>query len=178
MLSILQMAISVAPEDKREEAKALAADLINRVSVAVFQLAKKHILEYPSLEAWNTGYSQHCGQVLVALEAAHNYAPTDRQIMENIVVIASEFAQGLEFYDKFDTNLRTVILVTPEIEEVLRSSIEIYTAKIRSIDPAYQPPVIRKPTPPKYQVGSGGCLTIIISSIVILIPLLIGFVLS
>lgn len=178
MLSILQMAISVAPEDKREDAKILAADLINRVSVAVFQLAKKHILEYPSLEAWNTGYSQHCGQVLVALEAAHNYAPNDKQIMENIVAIASDFAQGLEWYDKFDTNLRTVILVTPEIEETLKSSIEIYTAKIRNIDPAYQPPVIIKPTPPKYQIGSGGCSTMVISSVVILIIMLIGFGLS
>jgi hypothetical protein len=178
MVSIFQTAISVAPKDKCDDLKPLAADLINQVSMAVFQLAKNHIHEYPSLEGWNTVYSPLCGQVLVALEAAHNYAPTNRRIMENIVDIASEFAQGLEWYDKYDTKLRSVILVTPEIEETLKSSIEGYAAKIRNLNPEYQPPEIRKPTPPKYQIGSGGCLTMTISGIGIAILVLLGFAFS
>lgn len=175
MTANLETGISFLPDDQKEEARRRASDLINSVSVALFQLAKKHISEYPSFEAWNTGYSQHLGQVLVALEAAHNYAPNDKQIMENIITIASDFAKGLEFYDKFDTNLRTVIHPSPEIESDLKSAINLYAGKIRNIDPAYMPPVIVKPTPPKYLVSeSGGCFTLPMLITIGLICLLIS----
>lgn len=178
MLVTIQTAISFVPDEQKALANMKAADLINKVAVALFQLAKKHFLEYPSFEAWNAGYTQHCNQVLIALEAAYNYTPYDKQIMINIITVASDYAQGTEFYDRIDRNLRTVIYPTPEIETTLKDAITLYTEKIRVFDPAYIPPAICKPTPPKYLVSeSGGCFNVFAVTVFILIYVIVSVLL-
>lgn len=170
MLVTLQTAISFTPDEQKALAQMKAADLINKVAVALFNLAKKHFQDYPSVEAWNSGYTQHCNQVLIALEAAYNYTPYDKQIMMNIIIIASDYAQGTEFYDRVDRNLRTVIYPTPEIEAGLKEAIELYTQKIRAVDADYMPPIIHKPTPPKYLTAeSGGCWTMAVFLLIVLL---------
>jgi len=148
MITAFQKALDCTSSDKKQELTTRIADTINSVAVAYYKLAKNQLKEYISLDNTWSEYLEHCSVVIQAVERAHEYAPNDKQILENIIFICKDNIEGVAYDDRYDTfeGIPTpkVARVSQEYEATLRKKIEIYEAKLKQLDPSYQPAKIKK----------------------------------
>jgi tetratricopeptide (TPR) repeat protein len=148
MLTAFQKALGCVSPDKKENLTTQIANTINSVAVAYYKLAKNQLKEYIAVGNTWSEYLEQCSIVIQAIERAHEYAPTDKQIIENIIFICKDNIEGVAYDDHYDTfeGIPTpkVARISQEYETALREKIGIYEAKLKQLDPSYQPVTIKK----------------------------------
>jgi len=152
MLTGFQNAVEFAPEEKKDDVQSDAAQTMNRICVAFYQAARNHFDEFIKLDnSWET-YLNQCAQILTALEISHQYTPSDKQIVENIIHICKDNIEGAVFVDWELTNeWSSKLKVSEEHEAALKEKRDKYIQKMRGLDPEYEPEPIQKKT------EGGGC---------------------
>jgi predicted RNA-binding Zn-ribbon protein involved in translation (DUF1610 family) len=138
VITEIENAIKFAPPGKEEEIKIKGAQLINQITVALFE----HTLHYPiSYQGWYE-------PIVRALEVAHSYSPHDKTIIDNIIYICKELIEGVKYsYYDIDGNIGHGLFRPPSsLKSLLKSKMDEYIEKRRALDPSYQPPKIEEKT--------------------------------
>lgn len=137
-------AIANAGEDLKQAVTNEAVDNVNRVVVALYRVARDHLIEYVSLDNTWPSYLNQVSQLMEALEGARNWAPNDRTTLENIVHLCKDNIEGYSYRDRFNNNIAAAHSITPEYEQLLSERLNQAINGIREIDPNYAAPVIEK----------------------------------
>jgi hypothetical protein len=145
MITGIETAIKFCSDDQKEQLKIKGAEVLNKVSVAYFQLSSEHMHEYGRLGNVSNEFYNQCASITTAMELAHAYAPCDRQIIDNIIFILQQQIEGTEYKDFNDYGeIKGISRVTPQYEETLRSKMVTFVQKRQELDPAYQAPTVKK----------------------------------
>jgi len=145
MLVAFEAALENVQGEKKKEIQHNAALEIRSCTVAYYSLAKKSLDEYICLdETWGE-YLDQCEEAIEALEKAHEYEPTDLQIIKNIVVLCQDNLDGRAYHDRYDTDddgnpIRKVKRVAPLYREKLLAKRDVYIARARVMDPTFMTP--------------------------------------
>ena len=145
MLTGIRRGLELAPEDLRESLKEKGAQAIVKITMAYYQLARKHVNEYVLLNDVYVEYLERCKMMFLALEQAHQFCPTETVILENLIFVYKDNIRGISF-----TNLqgvREVRFLAPQYEASVRSSMNRYTEKMRQLNPQYQPEEVQRMKP-------------------------------
>ena len=89
-------------------------------------------------------YLQMMGQLMAALDKAAVWDPTNRTTFENIEHLCNDNIDGVAYRDQFDQNAPGLLSLTPEYETTLRAKRDDAIARLRGLDPAYEPPSLVK----------------------------------
>jgi hypothetical protein len=147
MISGFLNAVEFAPEEDRAKVKRSATKAINSVVSGLFPLASNHLIEFVALDnTWNE-YLHQSSLLLKALETAHEFVPSDRATIENIIHICTVNVQGIKFNDPYNNNMSRVLYLSDQYEAELRKMISKYSFKMRKIDPSFQTPNVKRQTP-------------------------------
>jgi tetratricopeptide (TPR) repeat protein len=137
-------AIGSADEDQRQTVAATAADEMNKLVTMLYGAARNHLIEYVSLANSWPSYLQQMGQLLVALDEAAVWDPTNRTTFENIEHLCKDNIEGVAYRDQFNQNAPGLLSLSPEYEATLRAKRELAVARLRELDPGYEPPSVVK----------------------------------
>ena len=137
-------AIANAGEDRKQAVTNEAVDNVNRVVVALYGIARDHMVEYVSLDNTWSSYLNQVAQLIDTLEGARKWAPSDRTTLENIVHLCKDNIEGYSYRDRFNNNMAAAHSITPQYEQFLRERLDQAVEGIREIDPGYAPPAIEK----------------------------------
>lgn len=137
-------AIANAGEDRKQAVTSEAVDNINHVVVALYGIARDHMVEYVSLDNTWSSYLNQVAQLIDALEEARKWEPTDRNTLENIVHFCKDNIEGYSYRNAFNNNMAAAHSITPQYEQFLRERLDQAAQGIRAIDPSYAPPAIEK----------------------------------
>ncbi|MDE1146326.1 MAG: tetratricopeptide repeat protein [Azospirillaceae bacterium] len=144
MLIAFNHAISNANDERKESVVLEAIDEANRIIVAIYGMARKHMLEYVSLNNSWPAYVQQVANLVDCLSQLSSIMPLSKTTHENIVYLCKDNIEGVKYRDKFNNNYAKSWTLTPQYEEKLRSIMEVSVGSLRKIDPEYEPPVIEK----------------------------------
>jgi hypothetical protein len=150
MLTDIQNAVSNTPEDIKETLILRSADCIISITIAYYQLARKHLLNFIALENTHKNYLDQCDILLQILEYAHMLSPKDRKIMENVILICTDVVKEVKYVDPYHSDVwgnphrYMTAFVSEEAAENMKTMINQFVNKIQEIDSSYQPPQIIK----------------------------------
>ena len=144
MLIAFNHAIANAPESDKEATVRQAVDEANRLTVTLYGMARKHLLEYVSLPNSWPQYIVQVSSMLTYLEEISSWMPTDRTTLENIVHLCKDNIEGVSYRDQFDNNMSKAWTLTPQYEALMKSQLERSADRLRALDPTYSPPAIEK----------------------------------
>ncbi|WP_066800197.1 CFI-box-CTERM domain-containing protein [Sphingomonas soli] len=141
-LIAFQHAIATAGEN-RDAVIQTAVEEINKIISALYAMSRNHMEEYAALDQTWSSYINQTAQMLEALEQAHDWDPSNRIVLENIVHLTKDNIEGYKYWDNIH-NVSGVHAISPQYEETLRGIMDRAVASLRQIDDAYQPPAIEK----------------------------------
>jgi hypothetical protein len=148
MVTSFQQSIENAPAEKKREVEKEAASLINSVTIAYYNMARKSLVEYVALDNTWGEYLEQCASMISGLETAHGLDPTNETIIENIIYACRDNVEGIKYSDPYDTYegipTTKVRRVSEGYEATLRSIMARYGEKLKALDPNYQLPEIKK----------------------------------
>jgi len=130
MITALSMSISYADECDKQVFQKHAADVINRVTSAIFGMAKKHSIRFVRVGDTWPDYVKQCGKLIGALEVGHGYDPENRTTLENILTIAKDNLEGASYSPDRIGFLKKTFSVTKEYRAILNSKVLIFAAKL------------------------------------------------
>lgn len=137
-------AIATTPEELKATVLAEIVDEANKIVVALYSIARGHLVEYASLDdTWPTYLSQ-VAQLIDTLDEIRKWSPTDRTTLENIVHLCRDNIEGYSFRDQFNNGIPVALGINENYEQLLRRRMDQAVAAMRSINPSYSPPVIEK----------------------------------
>ena len=137
-------AIATASAGSKESIIAEAVSEVNAIVVALYSLARGHLIEYASLDnTWPT-YLGQVSQLLEALDRARDWDPQDRITLDNIVHLCKDNIEGYSFRDQFNNNVPVAYGITESYEALLRQRLDQAVQMIRASDESYAPPNIEK----------------------------------
>jgi tetratricopeptide (TPR) repeat protein len=145
MITGIENAVKFCPQNTVDVIKAQSANILNSVAVAYNKLNLNHVTDYGRVGNTREEFYTRCRGIVNALELAHLYAPTDKQILDNIITILKMQIEGV--YYKVFTEYgegAEISHVTPQYESELRVKMNEYIEKRRALDSSYQPPVVKK----------------------------------
>ncbi len=137
-------AIANAEPSQRDAVTAEAVTEVNRIVVALYGLARDHMVEYVSLDNIWAGYLNHVSQLIDALEEVRKWSPYDRNTLDNIVHFCKDNIEGYSYRDKFNQNMPAAQGISGTYEQFLRERMDQAVEAIRASDPNYAPPAIEK----------------------------------
>lgn len=151
MLVAFRKAIASTPSANRSSLEKKAGQEINSCTIAYYRLARESLAEYVSLDDTWAEYLDQCDKTIDALEVAHKYCPTDKQVLENVIFICRDNVEGVAYHDQYDMDddgnpKAKVKRITKAYENMLRGKRDHYIALLKKLDPAYKPKKIRKAT--------------------------------
>ena len=144
MLTGFQTAIEHAPAEKQPDLRARAVASTKTITRWCYQSSLNNLTHYiTDDEAWQAHLRQSW-DILYALEAAHVYAPNDRQIIEGIISICNDLLHGFSYTDPrvTDQKLRARLQwrqVSGGYAESIRNKRELFAAKMRALNPPRRP---------------------------------------
>ena len=152
MFVALENAAKYADATKKPDVLKEAQYIINQVATACYQIARDNLIEFIELDnTWNNYLSQ-CGMILSALQVAHEYDPEDKKVIENVINLCKHNIEGYTYKDHRDNNIRKTVRVSDKYEAQLRALMNAYTAKLKKLNPSYEPPLAKRP--------SSGCFVV------------------
>jgi len=81
--------------------------------------------------------------MILGLELAHSYLPSDTTIIENIIHLLKAQIEGFTYKDFDEYGEKTSILrLTKSSESVLKAKMDEYVEKRKILDPSYETPEI------------------------------------
>lgn len=137
-------AIANAGDDHKQAVTTEVVDNVNRVVVALYGIARDHMVEYVSLDNTWSSYLNQVSQLIDALEEARKWDTSNRTTLENIVHLCKDNIEGYSYRDRFNNNMASAHSITPQYESFLRERLDQAAEGIRAIDPSYAPPTIEK----------------------------------
>jgi len=140
-------AISTAPAAEKDYVIENCTIEANTIVVALYNLARKHMLEYVALPNTWADYLGQISIMLNMLETIHVWQPLQRITLENIVHLCKDSIEGVSYRDQFDNNNSKAVFLSPHYEAATRTKLEDAAQKLRLIDPSYSAPlaVAKKP---------------------------------
>jgi uncharacterized glyoxalase superfamily protein PhnB len=142
MLVAFNHAIATAPDSAKQQTISLAVNETNRVATAVYQMARKHMLELVSLQKTWTKYLEQVSQLLDCLETVSQWLPSNPTTLENIVHLCKDNIQGVTYRD-FGNHPRAWYL-SPQYESAMRARMDAAAGRLRALDPVYAAPEVQK----------------------------------
>lgn len=137
-------AIGSAPPEAKEAVAKQVADEANKIVVALYGAARKHLEDFVSLDnTWPT-YLGQIGQLLNTMEEVRTWLPANRDTLENIVYFCKDNIEGYSFRDQFNNNMPGLHSITVQYEQLLRAKLESAASALTALDPTYAPPAIEK----------------------------------
>jgi hypothetical protein len=137
-------AIATADEAAKAERIEEAVEDINKVVVALYGLARDHMIEFVSLDNSWPDYLKQVAQLIDGLEAAKNWSPENRITLENIVHLCKDNIEGYSFRDQYNSNISAAHSVAPEYEQFLRTRMDEAVSGLQALDSSYSAPTIEK----------------------------------
>jgi tetratricopeptide (TPR) repeat protein len=147
MMIAFKHAIATAPEQQRAFTTEAAVQETNRLSTALYKVARKHLLEYISLAKSWSSYIVTVATLIDALDEVSKWVPSDRSTLENIVYLCKDNIEGITFNDRFDNNIQKAWTLTPQYEARLQAKLDSAAERLRVLDPSYTAPTIEKQKP-------------------------------
>lgn len=141
MLVAFGHAIATAPTAQKEDQSKECLHEVNLLVVALYGMARKHLIEFVALPNIWADYLVQVAEMLATLEQGLAWAPTDKITLENIVHLCKDNIEGINYRDQFDNNLAKVWYLTPEYESLIRQKLEAAATALKALDPDYVPPV-------------------------------------
>lgn len=141
----VENAIKFCPENLKEKMKLKAADVINRVGVGYFQLSSNHMYDFGRVGTEQENFYTRCQNVIALWELAHSYAPTDLQIIDNIIHVCKVQIEGVN-YKEFNQygEYNALSKVNDNYSAKMTAKMNEYVNKRRALDSSYQAPTIQK----------------------------------
>ncbi|RVD55408.1 hypothetical protein EN828_25255 [Mesorhizobium sp. M2D.F.Ca.ET.185.01.1.1] len=137
-------AIATATEGARPSITNEVVGEVNRMVVALYRVAREHMMEYASLDNTWESYLVQVSQMIDALDNVRAWSPSDRTTLENIVHLCKDNIEGYSFRNKFNNNMPMALGISETYERLLRERMNQAAAAIRSMDGSYSPPSIEK----------------------------------
>lgn len=120
---------------------------MNHVIATLYGMANKQMHEFVALDStWNVYISQ-VAQLLEGLDSALAWDPNNQTTLENIVHLCKDNIEGVTYRDPYDNNLPKGWSLSPTYEQMLRSRLDAASEKLKSINPSYVAPAIKKKKP-------------------------------
>ncbi len=139
-------AIASAEPDQRAAVIADVVSEMNIIIVALYGIARDHMIEYVSLANSWLDYLRHVSQLIDALETTRGWDPENVDTLENIVHLCKDNIEGYSYRDQFNNNAPSAHGITSSYESFLRERMEQAVAVLQSRDPNYAAPVVQKKT--------------------------------
>ncbi|MCH4560964.1 CFI-box-CTERM domain-containing protein [Mesorhizobium jarvisii] len=137
-------AVATAPEEAKATVTNEVVGEVNAIVVALYRIARDHMIEYAALDNTWQSYLVHVSQMIDGLDKARMWSPTDRTTLENIVHLCKDNIEGYTFRDQFNNGIPVALGIADSYEQLLRARMDQAVAAIRSIDGSYSPPSIEK----------------------------------
>lgn len=137
-------AIANAPVDDKAAVAARVVAQVNTIVVALYKIARDHMIEYVSLDNSWTDYLSQVAQLLDSLEEVRKWEPANITTLENIIHLCKDNIEGYSYRDQYNNNWPSLHSITPEYEKLLRSRMDDAAEAIRGLDPEYQAPIVQK----------------------------------
>jgi len=137
-------AIATTPESERETLADDLATQMNAIIVALYQVARAHMIEYVAL---SNSWSDYLGQVSLmfdALDGVAEWSPNHLITQENIVFLCKDNIEGVSYRDPYNNNAPGLMSLSPQYESVLKARMELAVMRIQAINPSYAPPELEK----------------------------------
>jgi tetratricopeptide (TPR) repeat protein len=139
-------AIATAPEADKPDITFQAVEEVNRIVVALYGMARRHLEDFVALPASWEQYLNQVAQLLNGLDEVKNWIQNDRSTLENVVYLCKDNIEGVGYNDPFDYNAYKTWNLSPEYEALLKARLDGAVSTLREIDPAYAAPTIEKKT--------------------------------
>lgn len=139
-------AIANTEDDRKMAAKKEAVDNVNRIVMAIYSLARDHMIKFVSLDGIWSVYLNQVAQLIDALEETRSWLPHYRATLDNIIHLCKDNIEGYSYRDEFNNNMPAAHSITPDYEKFLRERIDQAAQAIKEIDPNYTPPSVEKKT--------------------------------
>jgi hypothetical protein len=145
MMTTIEHAISHTPDDRQESAKKRAAGIIDDTTANHYRILRQKI---PSVlgneQAW-ADYIHQVRNIVGMLEQAHEYNPTDPDILHGVISVCRDNLTGVSFVDPHHRDYKNRPLVrrrmlSPGQQDFMRGKILRYTAALRQMNPTYLTP--------------------------------------
>ena len=133
-------AISTSPADQKSLIVEACSIEANTIVVALYSIARKHMLEYVALPNTWVDYLGQISIMLNTLETIHLWQPSQKLTLENIVHLCKDSIEGVSYRDQFDNNASKAVFLSPDYEAATRARLEAAAEKLRLIDPDYSAP--------------------------------------
>lgn len=140
-------AIENTPDEDKSDAIYTCVDEANKIVVALYRIAHDHMLEYVALPNTWSEYLGQVAQMIVTLETASSWLPTDKITLENIVHLCKDNIEGVKYRDPYDNNLSKSWTLSPQYEKLIGEKLSEAVNALKKLDPNYVAPVIEKKSP-------------------------------
>lgn len=137
---------AIATASKAERATVIHSCVgeMNTLVVAIYELARTHMLEHVALDDTWPAYLVQVSQLLGGLDAALTWDATNQITLENIVHLCKDNIEGVAFRDPFNDDMPKAWHLSPEYEALVKARLDKATAQLRALDASYSPPVVQK----------------------------------
>ena len=133
-------AIATAPENEKAAIKDECIGEVNAVITALYDMARKHMLEFISLSNTWTSYIDQIKMMLITLGEVAIWDGTNKTTLENIVFLCKDNIEGVTYKDQFDNNTPKAWHLSPEYEAIVREQLNAAAEMLQKLDPQYVPP--------------------------------------
>lgn len=140
VITAFNHAISTAPANEKSSIVETCSLEANAIVVALYGIARKHMLEYVALPNIWVDYLGQISIMLSTLENIYLWNPSQKITLENIVHLCKDTIEGVSYRDRFDNNTSKAVSLSPDYEAATRARLESAAEKLRLIDPNYSAP--------------------------------------
>lgn len=139
-----QHAIANSDPSQKNAVTNQVVDEVNCVAVAVYGLARNHMVEFVSLDNSWPSYLGQVSQLIDGLEEVRKWAPENINTLSNLVHFCKDNIEGFSFRNPYNNNTPAVHGITADYEKFLSERMNTAVEALRAIDPSYAPPTIVK----------------------------------
>ena len=140
-----QHAVANAPADQKVGVTEEVLSQVNAVVVALYGIARNHMIEFVSLDNTWPQYLNQVAQLLDVLNDASKWSQHHRITLDNIIHLCKDNIEGYSYRDRLNNNWPCVHSINPEYEKSLREMMDQAAASIRESDTSYSlPSVVKK----------------------------------
>jgi len=143
-----QNSLNNIPDKDRIALQIQCASVVEQVAMACYNISRKHILEYSSVEGTWEEYLSQSSNIIDILEFGISLDPNNQNILYGIIHICKENIEGVQYTDYSNQYEPTLVRsISAEYEKVLKGKMEHYTIMLKQVDPSFKPPEIKKKSP-------------------------------
>lgn len=140
VITAFNHAISTSSKEEQTSTLELCTNEANSLAVALYGLARNHMIEYVSLPNIWVDYLSQINMIFTLLDAAHAWSPADRVTLENIIHLCKDNIEGISYRDQFNNNTAKAWHLSPDYEATIRAKLQATAEKLKLIDPSYIAP--------------------------------------